>query len=173
MARRSINAGQKAFLEDIGLSVNVHEIPLDIPADNSHITQITPKQEIAMSTMREVFYSIEFDADGDKYLFGYSTLWGPYDLVVGAIESVADRTIEDHDDSLVLNGRELVVLWDTIRDFKPLEAGSSTLIAQLYLILYKLVKDNCDEVRLTFRQTGDGEVWNVNEQAKSGELFYD
>ena len=103
----------------------------------------------------------------------YSTLWGPYDLVVGAIESVADRTIEDYDDSLVLNGRELVVLWDTIRDFKPLEAGSSTLIAQLYLILYKLVKDNCDEVRLTFRQTGDGEVWNVNEQAKSGELFYD
>jgi len=123
--------------------------------------------------MREVFYSIEFDADGDKYLFGYSTLWGPYDLVVGAIESVADRTIEDHDDSLVFNGRELVVLWDTIRDFKPLEAGSSTLIAQLYLILYKLVKDDCEKVRLTFRQTGDGEAWNVNEQAKSGELFYD
>lgn len=129
--------------------------------------------------MREVFYSIEFDADGDKYLFGYSTLWGPYDLVIGAIESVADRAIEDHDDSLVLNGRELVVLWDTIRDFNPLNAGSSTLdvsntlIAQLYLILYKLVKDNCEKVRLTFRQTGDGEVWNVNEQAKSGELFYD
>lgn len=123
--------------------------------------------------MREVFYSIEFDADCGKYLFGYSTLWGPYDLVIGAIESVADRAIEDHDDSLVLNGGELLVLWDTIRDFNPLEAGSSTLIAQLYLILHKLVKDDCERVRLTFRQTGDGEVWNVDEQAKSGELFYD